>query len=495
MKSMFKSFSMLAIAACAGMSFVACSNQEDYYDPQKAEEFVKASYENNFVRQFGQVRADKNWDMSSFSNMKSTRAEGDEITITHVAGIDFGTPTTKYQEFGNTKGNYAYPTKNVALFDNFCSTLPDNNTHTGEAAMLVAPANSFTIYPLDAVGGYTYDMYIKVGDTDEVCVFNKNWSGYPQHFANGFPTGTAGKNVNMTGVTVNAPIGTPIQIYLKNIKDGNNLTAHQNLGTQTGSAIILDCNLRPEGLSKDIMPEDAIIKYIGFEDQWDAANNCAGGDHDFNDLVIMIIGNPFTPERVIVEDGFYNKKWTVQKRYMMEDLGETDDFDFNDVVVDVKDVATQKIAFRKVNGIITDEHPEGPETHEQSAIIRCLGGTIDFDLTIGNTTWNKKAHKDPFIMWNTGTPLKEPDATGHTVYDGTSIDWNTTEYQTAVSGWNPTTNNVSVRVRNHGSNGVETGTETMIEFPQHGEIPMMIAVDVTKKWMVERIRIPLPWAE
>ena len=57
----------------------------------------------------------------------------------------------------------------------------------------------------------------------------------------------------------------------------------------------------------------------------------------------------------------------VAKRYFIEDLGSKKDFDFNDIVVDV---------YQAVNG-------------SQKAIIRAMGGTIDFTLKIGDTEWTK----------------------------------------------------------------------------------------------------------
>lgn len=61
------------------------------------------------------------------------------------------------------------------------------------------------------------------------------------------------------------------------------------------------------------------VNIIGCED---------AGDNDFEDLVFMAYGIPTIKE---VEE-YYE---TFTKRYMVEDLGDTDDFDFNDLVVDV----------------------------------------------------------------------------------------------------------------------------------------------------------------
>ena len=75
------------------------------------------------------------------------------------------------------------------------------------------------------------------------------------------------------------------------------------------------------------------------------------GNNDYCDLIYVVSDNPAP----------------IAKRYLIEDLGAKDDFDFNDIVVDV----------------IQDD------AGKQKAIIRAMGGTIDFTLKIGNTSWSK----------------------------------------------------------------------------------------------------------
>ena len=51
-----------------------------------------------------------------------------------------------------------------------------------------------------------------------------------------------------------------------------------------------------------------------------------------------------------------------------------------------------------------------------------------------------------------------------------------------VEGWNPTANNISVTVEGKA-----------ITFPETGKAPMIIAVDPTTNWMVERTPVPEDW--
>lgn len=117
-------------------------------------------------------------------------------------------------------------------------------------------------------------------------------------------------------------------------------------------------------------------------------------DKDYNDVVFMLYGEPYVPESFEVKD----LEKTVKKRYFVEDLGATDDFDFNDIVVDVISTYSYKQTTSET-GIVTfsDE-----TLTSQKAEIRALGGTLDFELNIGGKTWKKSDNFDYKVMYNTG---------------------------------------------------------------------------------------------
>lgn len=441
----------LSVATGAGM-LSSCSNDDYKYDPEYEQKVKEAEYAENFLKLIGNYHNVDSWDFSDGEAQLATRAAGEEITITHVAGMNFGTMHYSY----NTT-----PSQNKELYNNIKTTLPDGQKRTGKEAVLVAPSNSFTIYPLTAQGAYTYDLYVKVGDEEEVKVFSKNWTASDKPYCNGMYYSISNK-CSMTGVTIEAPIGTPIQVYLKNIKNGKQSVTDQNIGTGTGNAIYVDTNVRPEGLSKDIMPDDAVIKYVGIED------NPTMGDKDFNDLVLAIIGNPYTPEPIIIEEDEYTAEIArPAKRYMIEDLGGTDDFDFNDIVVDVEDIITGTYHITKVNGIIT-ENKLVKTGHKQQAIVRALGGDLDITIQIGKTTWNKKENGFSGII-NT----LEPNYTETLA----KIELNDND-------WDPETDNVVAYVRGQKSDNV-----TKITFPEGHTAPLMIATKTSQKWMKERVKI------
>ena len=97
-------------------------------------------------------------------------------------------------------------------------------------------------------------------------------------------------------------------------------------------------------------------------------------DGDFEDLGFLFFGPPIIEvEEVEVRE---------TKRYMMEDLGTTDDFDFNDVVVDVSNVWTKKIT-RQENastGEVAYREEVLEDSKRQEAIVRAAGGIYDFHI-------------------------------------------------------------------------------------------------------------------
>jgi hypothetical protein len=451
-------FKMMA-AVMAVLGAVSCS-KSDVFDPGQAEEIKKAQeeakieqaktdYEANFVEKYGEVDPNQSWDFSTNQQRLGTRGEGDQIVTKIVDGLDFGKIT--YTNLGNNKMGIK-GTRNNALLSAITKVLPEGTKHQGETVTLVAPSNSFTIYPLTCQGAWTHDLMVKVGDNAPVTVYQKDWIDYSVPYANG-TTFSDGSKARMRGLYVEAPIGTPIEIYLDNICEWSQTwgqwqySRKKAAGTSNGQAIYVEVgnDVKPEGVT---LVEGAIVKYIGIEDN-------PKGDLDYNDVVLAVVGNPDVPEEIKIENNEYQVPVSVTKRYMMEDLGSTDDFDFNDVVVDVTEttVYTHKVTI--VNGVKeSDVVIDTKKT--QKAVVRHLGGILPFQLTIGETTLPEMGSE---ATWKTN-----PD----------------TEYE--VKGWNPAQNNVSVTVKSTESQMYNVTNK----FPKEGEFPMMFACDPEIEWAAER---------
>ena len=158
---------------------------------------------------------------------------------------------------------------------------------------------------------------------------------------------------------------------------------------------------------------------------------------------------------------------------MVEDLGSTDDFDFNDIVVDVEIYDVKKITKR--NGVISGT--EVVKADQQRAVVRALGGTIDFELYIGdtNTPWIKSVDSE----YSVGTMVNT-----------TNINFKQELAKFDVTGWDPELNNIRVVVNGNPSQGTQPRS---IDFPKAGEVPMIIAYDTNVNWQAERVSLPKSW--
>ncbi|MBQ0060728.1 MAG: hypothetical protein KBT15_03005 [Bacteroidales bacterium] len=206
---------------------------------------------------------------------------------------------------------------------------------------------------------------------------------------------------------------------------------------------------RPENIASD---KEYMI--IGCED-----SNTEISDWDVNDICFLIVGQGTLPK----------VKEVVAKRYMIEDLGSTYDFDFNDIVVDV----TQT----------TEKNYDGTEYSKvQTAEIKWLCGTIPFQLKIGDTTFDKlEGHVSTYPS---------------TVYP-------VEQYKKTITGWNPATNNIIVTTwpkaagtewdDKDGSNFLGEKDSHTFSFPENGEFPYIIACDQTVNWMAEQVSVPRSW--
>lgn len=454
MKQVFFSKVLFAISAAVLVS--SCSKETDLYDEGAKKrddaEKTKTEYATNFAARYGSY-AGKSWDFTKGRRL-GTRAAGDGVELNVIEeGFDFAAQGT-------------FVNNNYFLYEAIRKALPDDQYHTGKNVVLVSPGNTFYLYPLTTRSMYTHDLMVKVGDNAPVKLYHKDWTDYSRNWANGMSIGA--KTIKMPGLKVDAPVGTRIEIYLANV----NGDPKANMGTTNGYAYYTDV---PSDVKIDLpeayqVSKDAVVKYIGFEDEWN-------GDHDCNDMVMAIVGDPAVPEEVIITNEEYTVETNNSKRYMVEDLGKTDDFDFNDVVVDMCQTFTEKHKVTLVNGVIQSDVIVEKIVSPQKAVIRALGGTLDFILTIGNTSWTKSGAGFDFkTMYNTGE-------------DGQAIDYQKELASFEVTGWIPEQNNISLKVKEPKKGDID------IAFPRVGSAPMIIATNPDRNWMKERESVPKAWFE
>ena len=308
---------------------------------------------------------------------------------------------------------------------------------------------------------------------------------------------TNGHTINRTGIQ-----SKPIRIKCDQINEdfflyldvtyGEGQYNLANTGTKQRSdegqmLALLDKKTSDKLISSSTAMADALKDYLGETDNngWEyfvvgaEDANLSKSDWDLNDVVFLIAGKKAPKIKEVVK-----------KRYMIEDLGSTYDFDFNDIVLDV----TQE----RYKDIETGDYKNVTKT----AKLVHLCGTIPFKIEIGNTVLGSE-------YTSLGTPGKFPGQNGNCEVGGNGYDPTNDEtyaklMNVSVPDWDPTTNNIKVTVwpKENTANWNETGSTANLDdapngmtyyFPADGKNPFMIAVDQTVGWTHESMSVPANW--
>ena len=447
-------------------TMVACSNNQDVFDGGAIEKTAKQSYAENFAKKYPNVDMNQNWDFSHKNTAYTLGATGNYKVRTR-AGEGSWTKESWYEVDNNTLDwmheQLVEGEDHRALGSPFYMTIPNNDFYIVPIFQGVASA----VWNLHVViGGEDYTIW---GKSEEIQIKDKTnqdwhnlwdvktyqWGGEGVNWESMFNTDGSdrwtwkpeegGERNKVTDVRAmprkfsGYPVGEDMYFYLE-IRTGD--TDRCEVGTQqsslNGMMLALQNVPRPANI-----PADYETMIIGCEDA-----NLSLSDWDMNDVVFLVYGKQGDP--------VYESK-TV--RYMIEDLGATDDFDFNDIVIDATEYTAKTPIY--TNGKLTSwQYGE----KFQKAYIRHLGGTLPFTLKIGSTE---------YAAGGQSTFQTSPN---------TEID---------IIGWTGLTSshNISVQVQQQGSNGVYN----TVRFPRAGEAPMIIAVDPSQDWMPERQSVPESW--
>lgn len=366
-------------------------NQANYAEQQKTE------YKTNYVAKYGQPDANQSWDFAATSITAKTRA-GETMTCT-----EYGNPAFFYihvlHDRDQIKNQIA--SAEVKIWNPYLSVwlVPSVVHTTGQALKF-----GLSVY---------YDG--KITDIAEGLKAKENDWGYNLDAVADFFTGvkfSKGCIVNTKSLTTAQNVFWAAYSYNSNRSEVEGQLANHKIATY-----------------KEIK--------VNSRTYW--CFDCTG-DGDYSNLICLAEDADPLPNA---------------KRYMVEDLGSKDDFDFNDIVFDVIDN----------NG-------------SQKCIVRAMGGTLDFTLKIGNTEWTKSVD-GAAAGYKVGTMYNT---------QGT-IDREKVLAEFPVTGWNPNTNNISVKVKTSVSDNVIIE----IPFPKQGEVPMIIAFPIVTDWQTERESLPDNW--
>jgi hypothetical protein len=356
----------------------------------------------------------------------------------------------------------------------------NETVHTDFLALTTA-ARSIKVYPVywnagyhHTLGIYTYDeddnktyhpIYdSKTGNDVTVKFSNKNnyvtpmsvpcWNGgdnsnYAINNAN-----TWVQSIKSKGFEITLPEGIVFGFYIEAWNSSNQYIGkwHSEKALNTG-----DQGGRPNGhaafttVTTEVDGVRRSRTFLGFEDtQMPAGTYC---DNDLNDLVII-----FDPAPVIIDNT--TDEWILAA----EDLGQIDDYDFNDMVVSVKHVA-------------------GQETAEITP--RAAGGVYELYLTRNGQTVGDEFHKliSPSVTKdeNGQYPMLNTSAAGAAGQTFT-IDVPKT-FSMATYGDRDQMGSFGLTVKRKN----QTPSEVVVTPPGLGDTPQMICVPANFKWPKERV--------
>lgn len=218
--------------------------------------------------------------------------------------------------------------------------------------------------------------------------------------------------------------------------------------------------------------------FLGFED--------GGGDEDLNDIVFWVEGK-FKPNQPLPEVPSTTQPKEEFQSWILacEDLGSTDDYDFNDIVLEVR------------TKIETEETFEGQaktgETFKKATLqVRCLaaGGTYQANISYDNGRVNiGESHA---LLGRPGSS----DMLNTKTLDCPFSEWITLEETTDATEWANIQNNnswssdnITGKIQIVVTADDKTGHAALISAPTQGEAPQMIIVPGDWLWPTERAHI------
>lgn len=462
----------LAVLTFMSLGMASCGYVEDYVEPTpepepepsiSMEEQAKLDYAAAFKTAFGEISADQNWDLSLglFNVQDETRSSST------YSGV-----TVEKSEGNN--GWYEVQDETLSWMKSKLPEGKSDNKKLGSPFVLQSSGYPFQIIPIyQGQAGLSWDLHLvivggKADGTDlDINLWSKgegmqmkgknsnNWSNV------GTGNTLSASYVRSRTITINdVPSGKTMYLYLEQTSE---TSTYGKKGSKQSSLDQMIVNLKdcpaPTNIGSTEIGTAEFeneVSIIGCED-----NSTKNSDWDMNDIVFLMVGKPFIPHEVPYLDNEYDEI-SHSKRYMAEDLGTTDDFDFNDIVVDFEHY--QSVKTTKINGVITKVERSEPK---QRAIIRHLGGTLSWNLFIKGTSSDIDV---------TGKRYGVMDYDSNEIIELTGTPWN----------WN--TNNVYLKVDKLSSDGAKSESAT-IEYPTTGAVPLMIATDTNKAWMAERQKI------
>lgn len=511
-------------------SFSSCHDEEVENVSELA---YRHAYEDNFVKQYGEISPNQTWDFSSYA--KRYKLNG---------ALTRATMDDEYKSIGSRDPEgYYYVSDDIT---SYAKTFGEREDHKDIVHNFVLSADKactfevayayqgrsepdfdlyYVIYQIDTGVSTRYPLFSKgevyVNDDasyDENSVWNKLGTSWVNNDA---PSTADHINVRSMPIKISVPEHSFVYFLIK-ITD----TSTRSSGIQDDSRFgwvgdelsSIDDPYYSVGLVDIDTPanikaiDPSYEAYLLAIDDYCMSCYHSGAIHDnmgvqdFNDVMFLIAGNvptPGDPDNKVL-------KTTIAKRYMIEDLYGYD-YDFNDIVVDASQ--TTSVPYTYV-------HPDSDEgssaegefvvdynnvTYSQSVTFKWQCGTLPYQIKVGNKTFGQVTDPTEVSGTSSEDQLARPatDLGGTTTPSGTTVSGLDPQYNFSANdkttiGWDPNENNITAFIWTRGTattasysynndgiwdNGW-TGVWTS-EFPEKGGVPYIIAVDPNVDWMGE----------
>lgn len=406
----------MAVAVTAGVVLSSCGKEENVYNPDMVYETAFTKYETSFIQQYGPINPNETWD---FSKRGSTLAGAVQTR---------GKKSSNYLDDWRGDQSYGY-VWHYSDKSGETEPMPENevndlfNNHWANTILpAITAAQEIEWNPSGSV------IFRELATTRTDGSSNK-------YFAIGIDDGESNLYLRMSSPDngKGAKRGTT----------GDQHASSLDFSKIPSNAIWYACATTAQNKNKiEINASDFPLTY--FKEVTVTINNkaytfwcfkCDPSDAGtYADMVLWVQKVPNVPSM------------TECKRFMVEDLGDAYDKDFNDVVFDVATFSDG----RKV------------------CYVRALGGTLDVTIHIGNEKWTKSSKYNKKQMYNT---------------EGT-IDYDANLAEFEVPSWNGMNTSISVDVE------TQDGSYYGVPFPDPGNVPCITACRDGKQWRKERSQIP-----
>lgn len=548
--SSHKTFLSVALSASLLAGMTSCQDENFGYSADQIK------YAKNFTELYGKIPADKSWDLTSWAQNQQMQADSKVEGTRSSSSVNSGrlNSDSSNPDFEVSSEEYVVPANLMSWMKQNLVEGRDNRS-LGSSFLLRLPNNPFAIVPIfQGNSAFMSELEMKVNTRDLTKIWEKSQNMWAQesegssweklYYFDGWPTYDqwypstschGASTLESYGVKAKPIIFYPdrmtsgsdndrlMYFSLRNIDKyyedddkkwdpdntwstiGDRLTSINSHGYMLAMPVPFAITSLPTLPNSGRSSNNVMI--VGCEDA-----NGDHSDHDTNDIVFMIVGYPDTPE-------ILSTTKVVKKRYMCEDLGATEDFDFNDIVVDVTNTEVYKLTTSPQNqadNVLTDGNFELSWERDwgnggQTARLAHVCGTLPFQVVVGDTKFPVVNDPTDFestrreLVSGTTTRAKNP-----VLEDG----WNPNEVK-AVSGWNPQTNNIKIYVKwdagrlkdsqwhestvysptpeDEQFSDFSDGQFVVAKFPENGSVPYIIATDQDVPWMKECVNIPDSW--